>query len=220
MKYKLNQYELVFLIPAYNESKNLKRILYNLRNFGSTIVVNDFSSDTTKNIAEKYSTLILSNNRNYGYNYSIIKGLKYLAKKTRYKYVITFDADGQHKFSEIAKFLSQRKKFDVINGSRNFFNRPSEKIISEISYKRYGVKDPLSGMKLYNIPKLRKKIFALNPLDNTFGMFFLNWGKDVKIFDLKIKVNKKNKISSMDLNNNIETQFLLSFQKIIKKKFT
>ena len=49
---------------------------------------------------------------------------------------------------------------------------------------------------------------------------FLNWGKDVKIFDLKIKVNKKNKISSMDLNNNIETQFLLSFQKIIKKKFT
>ena len=94
--------------------------------------------------------------------------LKYWKKK-KYDYLITFDADGQHKISDLRKIINNKifKNYDVILCNRLNLSRFLEKIISNLFFKKYGLKDPLSGFKIY-----KTKIFNRIKL-NTIKKFFL-----------------------------------------------
>lgn len=207
----------LFVIPALNEEKNIKKILINLNKIGDTLVIDDGSKDNTYKLSKKLSTVI-KNKINYGYDKSIKIGLKY-ALKNNYDYAITFDGDNQHKFSDAKKILYKIKNYDVIIGCRNFYNRKIEEIISIISYKIFKIKDPLTGMKCYNLKTLKKKIFYLNLNKDEMGMFCLNWVKTSKIINFKINSNLQNKKSSMNVHRDIEKKFLKCFLIILKKNF-
>lgn len=207
----------VFLIPAFNEEKNLKKVLLDFNKFGKTFVVNDNSYDNTKNIAKVYSFKTINNKKNLGYDKSLRKGISYIIKNfKKEKILITVDGDGQHQSRYVKKFLELSKKFDIVVGNRNFYNRKIENKISKISIKNFKIIDPLTGFKCYRLDKIKNKLKLLDRKRDYFGMFCLLWTKDLKIINSKIYVKKSNKKSSMNKKKNIEIKFKKSFENILK----
>ena len=71
-------HDLVILIPAYNEVKNLAKILKYKYNY---LVIDDGSNDGTVNLLKKNKINYIKNLTKIGYEKSLIKGLNYLKKK-------------------------------------------------------------------------------------------------------------------------------------------
>lgn len=117
---KLIQKLSVFL-PTYNESENIenvvlntKKVLTNVAEEWELLVVNDGSSDETKEIVEKLSKddkrIKLVNHRvNKGYGASLASGFY----NARYPWIAFTDSDGQFDFSEIKNFIIKQKEADA-----------------------------------------------------------------------------------------------------------
>ena len=151
--------EIIILIPSFNELQSLKNILPILKLNYDFIVINDCSTDKTKEYLKKKKIKHINNKKQLGYEKTIIRGIKFIISKLKKKkYIITFDADNQHKINDIKKFenLIKKKKIDFLIGQRITFNRKLEKIISIIFKFKFKLQDPLSGFKMYNINLLKK----------------------------------------------------------------
>ena len=181
----------IILIPCYNEIKNLPLIIKKLKNY-NILVVNDHSSDGTKIFLKKNKINHVNAKKNVGQLNAIIMGFKYIIKNyKKCKYIITFDADGEHKVSDLKKFMNKRKfNPDIIMGVRNRKNRIMENIISFLFYYRYKIKDPMTGFKMIKT-KIIKENF--NYLNNKH--FFIDFLKEVssraKILNVNITSPKR-----------------------------
>lgn len=185
------------VIPALNEEKNLRKVLIKFNKIGKTIVINDNSSDLTKNIAEKFCYKVITNNRRLGYDKSLRRGIEYIIKNEKTtKYILTADADGQHYNIPIKNIIKKLNLYDLVICERDKLNRISEKIISFISFVMFSIKDPISGVKCYKLENIKKSFFSLNKKKDYVGMFFFKLYNKNKICNIRIKVNNKNKISS------------------------
>jgi cellulose synthase/poly-beta-1,6-N-acetylglucosamine synthase-like glycosyltransferase len=204
--------EICIIIPALNEEKNIGKILKKFRKIGKTIVINDNSSDSTKKIANKFCYKIITNTKRLGYDHSIRKGIEYTIKnEKKIKYILTIDADGQHYNIPIKNIIKKLSFYDLIICNRNKFNRISEKIISLVSFALYSIKDPISGVKCYKLETIKKKFFLLKKKRDYIGMFFFKLYNKKKIFNIEIKINNKNKISSFGEGLKINLKILTAF---------
>lgn len=139
------------VIPAYNEEDTLKKVVEEVKKYIKTIiVVDDASIDSTPDILKKIAVIHLRNTKNLGYAKTLEKGIKYAFAKGA-DYVITFDADGQHKAIDLLKVVKIINKYkpDLVIGKRNKFNRFMESIIGVYAKSRFGFSDPLCGLKAY-----------------------------------------------------------------------
>lgn len=123
--------------------------------------MNDCSDDNTKNLKKKFKKIkILNNKKRLGYEDNILKGFKYIfVLKQKYKYIVTFDADGEHHVDNLKKLnylIKKNYNYDMLIGERSILNRFSEKIISISFYFKFNLKDPLSGFKIYKTSSLKK----------------------------------------------------------------
>lgn len=121
--------ELLIIIPAYNEEKNIGKLLEQLRgpeisNLADILVMNDASKDHTERICHEYGVEVVNHVFNLGYGCGLQVGYKY-AIKNGYKYVIQMDADGQHDVCNIKTIYQtliqpneQGKEVDIVLGSR------------------------------------------------------------------------------------------------------
>ena len=80
--------DLIILIPAFNEEKNIKDVIVKFKNFGDTLVVDDSSTDKTGSIAKKYSKYYINNKNNIGYDLSLRKGINFICKNLKKKNLI------------------------------------------------------------------------------------------------------------------------------------
>ena len=124
------------LIPAYNEEKNIKKLLDELIKFvdkDKLIVIDDGSKDRTGRVAEECGVCVISNEKNLGKGEALRKGFEEAIKKS-IPWIITMDGDLQHHPYDIPKFLKIAKEddVDVIIGSRmkNLKNMPFHRILS------------------------------------------------------------------------------------------
>jgi hypothetical protein len=182
-------HDLVILIPAYNEVKNLAKIVKYKYNY---LIIDDGSNDGTVNLLKKNKIIYIKNLTNIGYEKSLIKGLNYLKKK-KFKYVLTIDGDGEHPINKIKKiyFFAKKNKIDLVICNRKNKNRFLENILSTIFWIRFGLKDPLSGMRMYYMPKLKK---IINQIDkNSFLVdIIINFiVRKYKIYNYEILTKKK-----------------------------
>ena len=142
----------------------------------------------------KKKILFIKNSKKSGYEYSLIKGFKKVIKNKKIKFIITLDGDGEHHpkyLVPMMKFL--KKKLDLLVAERNKLNRFSEKILSFIFNLRYGVKDPISGYKIYSSEALKKiinQISLKNFLVDIIKYFKVN---NCKIANYKIKIRPRSK---------------------------
>lgn len=126
---KKTRKELLIIIPAYNEGKNIPALFEKMKNAGvddlaDVLIMNDASKDNTETICKEAGYLVVNHVYNLGYGCGLQVGYRY-ATKHGYKYVIQMDADGQHDVSNIFaiyKELTEEdpngKRPDLVLGSR------------------------------------------------------------------------------------------------------
>ncbi len=114
------------MLPAFNEEKHIGGVLAELKQYVSPIiVVDDGSTDRTKEIAEAHGAIVLSRGYNMGYGQTVKDGLSW-ALENGFDAVITLDADGQHLPSEADRLI---RKFEtegqhLIIGARDYKKIP------------------------------------------------------------------------------------------------
>ena len=119
------------IIPAYNEESKIKKTIQTvLKYFDNILLIDDGSSDNTNKYIKEFNVPILEHFINLGQGAALETGFRYFLNKDKYKYVITFDADGQHDPLDAIKMLifAKETKSDAIFGSR-FLNKNNLKKI-------------------------------------------------------------------------------------------
>ena len=140
-------------IPAFNEEKNIAKIIVKLQEIADTIIVcNDGSTDLTKEISEKMGVEVINHPRNLGYG-SGIRSIFLKASKMEPDILVTFDADGQHRIEDIENVIQPilNNEADIVIGSR-FLKDENNKNVPK--YRKFGIKaitsitDSVTNLKL------------------------------------------------------------------------
>ena len=108
------------VIPSYNEEKHIGAVLQEFSKSGYPIVfVDDGSRDDTFKIAQKYKILALKHKVNLGKGAALKTGCE-AAFSRGADAIVMMDSDGQHKVSDLGKFIEALDKgCDIVFGSRN-----------------------------------------------------------------------------------------------------
>lgn len=169
----ISEKKICVLIPTYNNEKTLKRVIDGVLDYTEDIiVVNDGSTDSTKEILRSYSHIeVIDLPENKGKGNGLKIGFR-KAKELGYHYAITIDSDGQHYPDDIPVFveaLLDEKEDVLLIGNRNM---SQDGIPKKSSFgNRFsnfwfwfetGIKleDTQSGYRLYPLHKIPKKYFT------------------------------------------------------------
>ena len=147
--------KVAIVIPAYNEERTIAEVVSSVKLYGEAIVVDDASTDNTSQVSTSAGAISLTHETNQGYDGALESGFR-LALEMGCDVVITMDADGQHDPSLIGEFLlCISDGYDLVVGIRPRFQRVGEMIFSLASRWKWGVSDPLCGMKAYTVELYR-----------------------------------------------------------------
>ena len=141
--------KVAIVIPALNESATIAEIVKIAGKYGTPIVVDDGSTDSTGGLARQAGGVVVSHSHNLGYDASLNSGfLK--ASEIECDLIITLDGDGQHDPTILQKFIDRvNAGADVVVGVRSSRKRLAEHVFAWYTRIRYGINDPLCGMKAY-----------------------------------------------------------------------
>lgn len=164
-KYINKENKILTIIPAYNEADNIQKVLDELKkDFPETdiLVIDDSSTDNTKQIVESNKINCITTAFNFRYAYAVQTGIKY-AKKYDYDYCLMFDGDGQHIAKEAKKLLDKIRESnsDIVIGSRYLekgnYKAPRLRRIGTSFFTwliklscHAKISDPLSGFQVIN----------------------------------------------------------------------
>lgn len=114
--------KVLLIIPAYNEEQNIEKVVDNIiDNYPQYdyVVINDGSSDNTRDVCKKRGYQYLNLSINLGIGGAVQTGYKY-AKDKGYEYAVQIDGDGQHDIAYLEEMLPalESGEADVVIGSR------------------------------------------------------------------------------------------------------
>ena len=188
-------------IPAFNEEKNIARIITRLNKITDSIVVcNDGSTDLTSEIAEKMGAVVINHEKNLGYG-GAIRSIFLKSREMDGDVLVTFDADGQHRIEDIEHVLNPiiNNQADLVIGSRFLDEKDQEvpqyrkmgiKVITKITNASLKQKltDSQSGFRAYS----KKVLNELNPSELGMGIsteiLIKASSKNFKISEVPIKI--------------------------------
>tara|TARA_Y100001978_G_C23671353_1_gene423960 strand:+ start:997 stop:1683 length:687 start_codon:yes stop_codon:yes gene_type:complete len=117
----------LILIPAYNESLYIKKVIKGCKKFfKNIIIIDDGSKDKTSEIVGEFDDVqIIKHCINCGQGTAISTGIQFFLNNTNLEYLITIDADSQHDPSDAFKMLEYafKNNYDVVLGSRFLANK-------------------------------------------------------------------------------------------------
>lgn len=231
----MDRSDVAIVIPAYNEEKTIHHVVSQVFKYGKVIVVNDASTDNTKKEAEKAGAIVVSHERNYGYDGALNTGLK-TAYEERCGYVITIDADGQHSPNLIETYLDYllNQNITLVLGIRPKKARFSEMLMGIYFRMRFNVHDILCGMKGYNMRlyEENKGFDHIGSIGTELAFFALKHGYEFVEIEVPIKSRVGNSRFGNRLKSNLKiirafieiikldlkNDFILTKQKIIHDK--
>ncbi len=204
----MNFPKFTIIIPIFNEKKNIVELLKNItlkvkKLKFEILIIDDDSTDGSQQLITNYIKnknniyLIKRRKKPRDLSLSCIDGFK----KSKKKFILVMDGDGQHnpKFINTMVRIINKNDLDIVVGSRelfskkvqglNFFRKISSKILILLINFLFGNKtnDPMSGFFIF-----KREIFLKNK--NKL------YSKGYKIlFDL-ITVDKKLKIKDIEIN--------------------
>jgi len=116
----LSNSDVFVVIAAYNEENVLGDVIADVRDTGCQIVVvADGSADATAAVAATAGATVLSHPVNLGQGAALQTGIEFALLRGA-AFIVTFDADGQHRAAEIGSLLDALMKYhaDFALGSR------------------------------------------------------------------------------------------------------
>lgn len=112
--------DLWIVVPAYNEEGKIGEVVGELKRlYPNIVVVDDGSADETRARAREAGAVVLRHPINRGQGAALQTGLQYGLLKGA-KYLVTFDADGQHPVDALPRLLSPifSGHAEIVLGSR------------------------------------------------------------------------------------------------------
>jgi glycosyltransferase involved in cell wall biosynthesis len=140
---------IALVVPAFNEAPTIARVVAAAGVHASVIVVDDGSIDTTASLARNAGAIVMSHPTNRGYDSALNTGFAEAARRG-FEAVITLDADGQHDPSLVGRFIEALQGgADMVLGVRDERPRFAEHLFALYTRLRFGIADPLCGLKGY-----------------------------------------------------------------------
>ena len=139
------------VIPAFNEAETIGEVVTTAMPLGLPIVVDDGSTDMTRAEAEKAGAIVVCHSANAGYDAALNSGFAKAAELS-FLYVVTTDADGQHDPTDLSRVIEHLERgADLVAGVRDRKQRISEYLFAWFGRWRWGIHDPLCGLKGYRM---------------------------------------------------------------------
>ncbi len=121
----MNKTKTIIIVPAFNEEEVIGGTLETLIRLKQQVdhleicVVNDGSTDNTKQIIEQYPVVQIHLPQNLGIGGAVQTGYKY-AYRNNYDIAVQFDADGQHNAEDLFRLIRPilNDEADMVIGSR------------------------------------------------------------------------------------------------------
>lgn len=138
------------VVAAYNEGKVIREVVAELVHEGwSVVVVDDGSSDDTAASAGAPGVHVVTHPINLGQGAALQTGIEY-ALRHGARYIVTFDADGQHDAACIPTLITALGDADIALGSRFLGKEIEGASTRRIALLKTAtvVSNTLSGMKL------------------------------------------------------------------------
>ena len=165
---------LSIIVPAYNEEKiieqtiqSLKRELNRLDLNYEIIVVNDGSTDKTKEILEKIENIkIINHPENKGYGAALKTGIK----NSKHGWILIIDADKTYPVEAISGLIAHAPNYDMIVGARigkkakiPLIRKPAKWILNQLAnyLSENKIPDLNSGLRIIRKPLIEKFIHIL-----------------------------------------------------------
>jgi polyprenyl-phospho-N-acetylgalactosaminyl synthase len=108
------------ICAAYNEAASIARVVTDLKRNGyQIVVVDDGSADGTRHVAAAAGAVVVTHPINLGQGAALQTGIAYALAQDA-DLLVTFDADGQHRVSDIPRLIEAlaRERADFALGSR------------------------------------------------------------------------------------------------------
>lgn len=109
-----------FVVPAFNEGQVIGDVIREVRDEGfPVIVVDDASTDASGDIARAAGAVVARHATNLGQGAALQTGIEFALRQGA-TYVVTFDADGQHRLVDALDMLAlaERDGLGFVFGSR------------------------------------------------------------------------------------------------------
>jgi glycosyltransferase involved in cell wall biosynthesis len=190
------------VIPAYNEELGIREVLARLRKEAPPVVteilvVDDGSTDRTAEIAEECGARVLRHPSNRGYGAALKTGIRNASAE----YVLTMDADGQHRLEDVGRLcaaLDEEHPPDCVIGNRAsllhspLWRMPGKWLLTHMAevLTQRDIPDLNSGLRLVQRDILLKYIHlcpAGYSFSTTITMALLSRGYAVKFVPIDVR---------------------------------
>ena len=227
---------LLIIIPAFNEGKNLIELLKKInleKQSWKVIIIDDSENFETKELVENYKNervVFINRKVKMGRGNAVRFGFEY-SIKNKFDYILEMDADLSHDPGEIKILLEKliKYKYDLVIGSR-YLNKSKiigwpikRRVFSKLSnifasfLFGYAITDYTNGFRIYNAKAIRELI--KHPIENNGFMYLTETLTILKKKNYKISeqatvfINRRRGASSLRLS-----EVLRSLIGIIKLK--
>lgn len=172
----MTQEKAAIFLTAYNEERAIGDILDRIGSVYDVYVVNDGSTDRTREICREKNARVITHVINLGQGNAVITMFKMMCLLD-YDYVVHLDADGQHKPEDIPAFIQVFKETgaDIVQGSRHMghdykgvplarkmFLRPLTFILNKLT--GYNLSDSMCGFRGYRVSSMREISFLFDDM--------------------------------------------------------
>lgn len=193
----------IVILPAFNESKIIDRVLLSLprKIIGvdkiEYVIINDGSTDRTEKIAVRLKFKVINHLINRGLGAAIKTGLEY-AKSKNTDIAVTFDSDGQHDPDDIARVMQPiiKHKADLVIGTRfrSLRDAPTDRLIlnwfANIStFLLFGAftTDSQSGLRAFSKKALKLINYKADRMEFSSEIIAEANKHNLKVFEVPIK---------------------------------
>ncbi|MGO1510729.1 MAG: glycosyltransferase family 2 protein [Actinomycetaceae bacterium] len=140
------------VIPVFNEQSVIGQVVAEARaTFPHVICVDDASTDASGARAAESGAVVVTHPYNLGQGASLQTGIDYALRHTDAAYLVTFDADGQHRTVDAVAMVERARDEDlaVVFGSRFLDDRTKPGLLKRLVLKTaVWVTNMSTGMKL------------------------------------------------------------------------
>lgn len=140
------------VIPLYNEATVIGGVISELLGqFGNIVCVDDGSTDDSSAVAERAGARVIRHPYNLGQGAALQTGISYAREQPGVEYVVTFDADGQHRVIDAARMIetAREKNLAIVFGSRFLDDRTKPGWLKKIILKTaVWVTNQTTGLRL------------------------------------------------------------------------
>lgn len=207
------------VIPAFNEAGFIGAVLRGLRAecagcLDEVIVVDDGSADETARLAREAGAVVIQNGTNQGYGASLKRGI--LA--ARGDYVVTLDADGQHRPEDVKRVCAEVGDYEMVIGQRTsllhspLWRMPGKWLLGRMaSYLcRRTIPDLNSGLRVFRRDVVQRYLHICPSgfsFSTTITMAFLS--RNYRVRFLPIAVKPRVGTSTVGMSTGLETIILV-----------